>query len=1021
VAASLVGRDQPLRALRDALDGTLAGRGRLVLLTGEAGIGKSALAAALASEAESRGANVVWGRAWEFADAPPYFPVWPCLRALGIETDANALAQPFQLWERVVAALAQRTHTVWILEDVHAADLGTLDLLTFLALPVRAMGVLIVATVRTGEARVTERMQQRFARIARDGLELALAPLSDGDIAQVLETALDRAAPAAAVARLRELTGGNPLFVVECARVFRAAGGIEGTLGVLPSTVRQVVLDRLATLPDATRDALGAAAVLGREFTAGTLAKMAGVLPARTIDAVLPAVRAGIVAEQRPGAFAFVHGLVRDAVEDSFGDEARAKLHERACAALAALGDSADVLVERARHALAAARTGDPRTALELAARATSLLEREGAVDRALELHLRVEAARAAGFLPPADFETKLHVARVAREARRSEVTRRLCDEVIAQARADGNAEWFARAALLAGEDIRVAVIDTHQVQLLREARERLGAKMTDLACRVLARLATALLPTFDMTEPRALAREAIRGARELGDDRVILDVLDVGVWAFFDAPVDDRIAWSSEAVELAVAAGDLEKALRASAWLAGCRVGTGDFAQWESDVAAMLAMSEELGHPRHRWPPLLYASGVACARGRFAESERHVTEVSQLAALTDDPALPAALVIHDVMRANMARREDELTGALARLDAAMREMRDSGEHAAVIHAYCMARREDLDATRDQLARFRHALPALTSHVGPRALVAEAVALAGTDDERRAALASLADHPEEHYGGQFTFTYEGPIARQRALLHASLGDVAVAERGLRGVRDLARERGHLPWLAQVTYELGKVVQRAGRASESAELLREAHQLAGELGMTGLAGSATASADLGARTLVLAREGDVWRVERGGTAVRVKDSRGMQLLARLVDQRGREVHVLTLASDEAGSAPESDAGEVIDESARRAYRERLRALEVELADAESAGNAPRATRLERERQALLGELSRAAGLSGRTRRTGSATERARINVQRRLKDAIARIAEADTELGEFLEHSVRTGTFCCYRP
>jgi hypothetical protein len=107
--------------------------------------------------------------------------------------------------------------------------------------------------------------------------------------------------------------------------------------------------------------------------------------------------------------------------------------------------------------------------------------------------------------------------------------------------------------------------------------------------------------------------------------------------------------------------------------------------------------------------------------------------------------------------------------------------------------------------------------------------------------------------------------------------------------------------------------------------------------------------------------------------------------------------------------------------MLDEAARRAYRNRLRQLEAELADADAAGHAGRAAKLERERQALLGELARAAGLSGRTRRSGSATERARINVQRRLKDAIARITEADAELGAFVERSIRTGTFCCYRP
>src|SRR5439155_4114771 len=125
-------------------------------------------------------------------------------------------------------------------------------------------------------------------------------------------------------------------------------------------------------------------------------------------------------------------------------------------------------------------------------------------------------------------------------------------------------------------------------------------------------------------------------------------------------------------------------------------------------------------------------------------------------------PSLAVALALHEVMRANVQRRDDELAAALARLDIAMRAMREATAHGAVIRAYCMARAEDIDATRDQLARYRHMMPAMLSLQGPRSFAAEAIALAGSDDERRAALAALADAPNEHYGGTFTFTYEGP-------------------------------------------------------------------------------------------------------------------------------------------------------------------------------------------------------------------------------------------------------------------
>ncbi|MCA9647363.1 MAG: ATP-binding protein, partial [Myxococcales bacterium] len=123
----LHGRRQPLSALRAALASAREGRGRLVLVSGDAGIGKTSLVTALADEAAAAGATVSTGRAWELADAPPYFPVWPCLRSLGVTPSEDE--QAFRLWETVLEALARAAATrpvVWVVEDLHAADLGTL-------------------------------------------------------------------------------------------------------------------------------------------------------------------------------------------------------------------------------------------------------------------------------------------------------------------------------------------------------------------------------------------------------------------------------------------------------------------------------------------------------------------------------------------------------------------------------------------------------------------------------------------------------------------------------------------------------------------------------------------------------------------------------------------------------------------------------------------------------------------------------------------------------------------------------
>jgi len=167
-------------------------------------------------------------------------------------------------------------------------------------------------------------------------------------------------------------------------------------------------------------------------------------------------------------------------------------------------------------------------------------------------------------------------------------------------------------------------------------------------------------------------------------------------------------------------------------------------------------------------------------------------------------------------------------------------------------------------------------------------------------------------------------------------------------------------------------------------------------------------------------LTVALDGDFWNVRGAGRTARVRDSRGMRLLGRLVEQRGQEIHVLVLASDEGAALTESDAGEKIDEAALRAYRARLAELGAELDEAEKAGDRGRVERLGAERDALEDEIRGAVGLGGRARKAGSVTERARVNVQRRLKDAVARITEADRALGDLFTAAIRTGTYCSFR-
>jgi hypothetical protein len=173
---------------------------------------------------------------------------------------------------------------------------------------------------------------------------------------------------------------------------------------------------------------------------------------------------------------------------------------------------------------------------------------------------------------------------------------------------------------------------------------------------------------------------------------------------------------------------------------------------------------------------------------------------------------------------------------------------------------------------------------------------------------------------------------------------------------------------------------------------------------------------------------MVREGEVWALTHDGATVRLKDSLGLQYLALLIAEPGREIHVLDLAGGrpaEGAAGGEmtdaGDAGELLDEEARASYRRRLEDLQEEMREAESFGDAARASRAREEIEFLGAELSRAVGLGGRARRAGSAAERARSAVQRRIKNALDRIGEAAPALAAHLGRAVKTGNFCCYRP
>jgi hypothetical protein len=170
--------------------------------------------------------------------------------------------------------------------------------------------------------------------------------------------------------------------------------------------------------------------------------------------------------------------------------------------------------------------------------------------------------------------------------------------------------------------------------------------------------------------------------------------------------------------------------------------------------------------------------------------------------------------------------------------------------------------------------------------------------------------------------------------------------------------------------------------------------------------------------------VLRQDADAWTVAFGAHSFRLKDTKGLRFLHMLLQQPGREFHVVDLSRGEEGAeegAGRAGSGPLLDPAARAAYKRRLEDLRDTLEEARGFNDLERAARAEQEIDFLSNELARAVGLGGRSRAAASAAERARINVTRTIGAVVKKIAAGSPALGQHLAATVRTGFYCSYSP
>ena len=668
----MVGRDRELARLTLYLDDALAGCGRLVLCTGEAGVGKTRLAEEAAALAAARGVPVAWARASDRGSSPPY-GLWrvvldePAVRAAdgpsradlwsavfgdaerpALAGDAgSSSAHRFALFAEVRRRLAEAAGPgglLLVLDDLQWADQASAVLLADVVRQLRGTPILVVATYR-GSGTAADTSAGLVPSLSADANteRVDLRGLSAHAVGDML-LAAGLPASAEQTDQVHSETGGNPFLVRELARVLVEQGRGEPT--PVPGRVVDATAHRLGQVSEPARAMLQAAAVAGNNFSAGVVARMLDV-PVMALLGPMEECRAAgfLVAGDRPGDLRFYHALVRSAVAARLSAAEQPRLHAAAADAIEALyeGQLRPHLAEVARHRVEASLPGDRARAVSACAAAAEVAMEELAFEEAVRLYRqalsvgeeeigeedrdRLELALAtalhrSGDLPGSQ-ETAAGVGR--RALRRQD---RL---------------WLARTAL-AMEATGVPEWDGEICRICEQALA--GDDLPDdLRARVSSQYAQALVYRGEYDRAGEMSREALSRADASNEPIALVDALRARQLACC-APegLTERVVLAGRMLDVADALGSAWVEMWGRLWRIDTLFETGQLRSVQRELADLGPCLERLSGPIGQWHYLAYAANLALATGRFTDAARLAREAFKVFNEMGHPAAFGAL-----------------------------------------------------------------------------------------------------------------------------------------------------------------------------------------------------------------------------------------------------------------------------------------------------------------------------------------------------------------------------------------
>lgn len=630
--SGLVGRDGEVAQLRASLAEARIGVPSIVLVEGEAGIGKTRLLEELEPLAAAHDLAVRWGRCLPDDGAPAF---WPWRRALrGVSELRDALVPGkaiddldpetrFGLFEdvgeRLTTAARAAGCLVLVLDDLHWADHASLLLLGHVAGTVTEAPLLIAASFRTLELREAEAARAVIADLVRRRgvTRIELGGLATADVAAQLEQITGRPCDADTAAAVERRTAGNPLFVGEIGRMVAAAPDTD--LTAIPSGVRDAIGRRIDAMPGERRSVLATAAVLSSDIDVALVGAVLDVAVDTVVGHLDEAIAAAVVVTgEQPGSYRFVHDLVRDCLRLTVNGGDRARTHLAAADHLQVAGGLDPNRI--AHHLLDALPLGDRTRAVAAAAGAAEQAIDHLAFEEAARLFDRAATAATGIDTTPGRGDLLLGRARAQHLSHNVAAAMGSCEEAAAIATRTGDAEMLGRAALLL-EDVSDPRWLRTVARWCRQALEQLPATDRPIVARLLAQQAIAQIWNDDSAAADRTSAAAMAMADRTGDPLAIRAALRARqlVRAGPDG-THERLRLGDRMLGLAGATGE-SAGLWGRLWRFDAFVQLGRVGEADAELDELEPVVATMRQPLARWHLLRCRAGLQAAQGRLAEA----------------------------------------------------------------------------------------------------------------------------------------------------------------------------------------------------------------------------------------------------------------------------------------------------------------------------------------------------------------------------------------------------------------